>query len=616
MPKRSLAVLGLVSAVGLAPAHARDFDGLKPGKFVEQKLTVPVRVVLIGFRPGQVSDATVRSFLPATYTPVARYPNFYGPNVGRDLGLEYHFRYDILRKGRDFSDAFFERLRKIGTKGDIAPFQQAYNDQANNILDVTGPVLYIDAPRVEKWLDENDNGPRDDRGYTVYFINWWGRDDFKFHVYTKTDEPDPDTNYNFGIERGSRKMVGWGGSSSRRWFYDFSAGPEAWAGNYDVDDADVDGDGLADYRIPPIWEYAAKGYRAPGLLSGDIGRLTRYVAIDLLFTTSPLYDPLVTAPAAGGSKTVHVAMLEDEPGVSGLDFYDRAYARSKWRKFEPYYSWKAGLSDTNPIDDASKHAFDVFVGNVADPSACYVPFGDTFAELFCFFADHFSDYIPAYPARDYVEKVFAFDTNDPGLGGLLGFADDDWATGTQTFVFMFDGVDSRDLGYGFTTTGIHEVGHHLGMSHPHDGYDAETGLDFDSVGPFYFAWAGDESNTVMHYIALSNGFGQFDQDNMYRWETAGYLNWANRIAGDILNNSNRNRVLDALQRADDLARKAKDELESWDYLRAAAHAREAYVELAVAADRIGAVPPFAPTSLQRPAASVRHQICRARYIRG
>ena len=29
--------------------------------------------------------------------------------------------------------------------------------------------------------------------------------------------------------------------------------------------------------------------------------------------------------------------------------------------------------------------------------------------------------------------------------------------------------------YGLTTTMIHEDGHHLAMSHPHDGYDSETG---------------------------------------------------------------------------------------------------------------------------------------------
>ena len=59
----------------------------------------------------------------------------------------------------------------------------------------------------------------------------------------------------------------------------------------------------------------------------------------------------------------------------------------------------------------------------------------------------------------------------------LCFADDDYVTGTQSYVFSFISPEIVEAGYGLTTTQIHEVGHHLGMSHPHDGYDRETGID-------------------------------------------------------------------------------------------------------------------------------------------
>ena len=39
--------------------------------------------------------------------------------------------------------------------------------------------------------------------------------------------------------------------------------------------------------MPPIWEYASGGYRDAGALGYDMGLLTRYVAIDLLFAPSP-----------------------------------------------------------------------------------------------------------------------------------------------------------------------------------------------------------------------------------------------------------------------------------------------------------------------------------------
>ena len=105
---------------------------------------------------------------------------------------------------------------------------------------------------------------------TIFFINWHGRRDFRVHVYEKTGEPDPDTGYDFGALNDDRKMVAWGGMTPddeetglggrgvhRVWFYDLSAGPEAWAGNYDVDNPDLDGDDVADCRIPVAWEYGS-----------------------------------------------------------------------------------------------------------------------------------------------------------------------------------------------------------------------------------------------------------------------------------------------------------------------------------------------------------------------
>ena len=91
----------------------------------------------------------------------------------------------------------------------------------------------------------------------------------------------------------------------------------------------------------------------------------------------------------------------------------------------------------------------------------------------------------------------------------------------------------------------------------------------------------------MQYIALSNGFGTHNADNMRRWETAGYLNWANALAGEILESGRASRVRAALERADGAAEEARNAFRNWQYLRAATEAREAYVILARAAEDIG-----------------------------
>ncbi len=196
---------------------------------------------------------------------------------------------------------------------------------------------------------------------------------------------------------------------------------------------------------------------------------------------------------------------------------------------------------------------------------------------------------------------------------MLGFADDNWMDGTQTHVFMFDAPEYRSLGFGFTTTAIHEFGHHIGMSHPHDGYDSEQEIDFDASGPFEFVWSGDESHTVMHYLALANGFGQFDRDNEYRWETAGYINWSNAVLGDILANPNAQRVRALIEAADDAATEALEAFQKWDYLDAVTSARKAYSLVALAARQIGAETPTLDTARRPLPEAVRRVVCRIRH---
>jgi hypothetical protein len=607
----ALASCALMTALAAGAAQAAPvWRGLVPGEMVVHEQTVPVRIALIGFGD-EVTDEQILALLPPSSRPAVRYPRFYGLE-GRDLGLQHNFQYSIDRKAPAFAKRFFTYLRNIGTPGPMTLYQEEYNAQVGNVLDVTGPVLFIDAPMTERWLAQNDLRVGPERGYTIYFINWFGRPDFQFHVYTKTDEPDPDTRHNFG-RRGSRAMVSWGGSSSRSWFYDFSAGPEAWAGNFDVDNADLDGDGLADYRIPPFWEYAPGAYRDPGELGADMGRLTRFVAINLLFTTSPLYDPLVSAPEPRGRKVAHVAMLEDEGDESGLDWFHRTFALNAWRAFQPYYTWKVGLTDTSPIDAGAKQALEIFAGN-DDTEDCWTEYGTPGAQLFCYFDTNFGSYVPPYTARDSVGGIFSFNTSTD-LGGLLGFADDNWINGLPTHEFIFGNADLRSFGYGFTSTIVHEFGHHIGMSHPHDGYDSALEADYGGFGDMYYTWLGDESDTVMHYISVSNGFGRHNQDNMYRWETAGYLNWSNALAGDILASPEGANSLPTVQSADRQAKLAKTAFERWDYLAAARNARMAYVTLKDEAERIGMTSPTLAASMRQAALGIgpRKDVCRPRH---
>jgi len=213
-------------------------------------------------------------------------------------------------------------------------------------------------------------------------------------------------------------------------------------------------------------------------------------------------------------------------------------------------------------------------------------FGIAFGDLFLYHNDHLTQFIEG--DDDYEVPVFLYNATDElSAGGLLGFADDNWRDGTQSFVFEFDAPFLRAAGYGFTTTSIHEVGHHLGMSHPHDGYDSQLKLDYDATGPLYFANSGDESNTIMSYIDLNADFGQFDRDNMGRYLTVGYINQANVILASVYASGRAGNASAALTAADAKAAAALTAYAAMNYTAAATQAKLAFDNVVAAAAQAG-----------------------------
>lgn len=552
--------------------------------------TFKINVVFVGYAPADIDETAFTAELPTTYDPIVRYPNFYGIHLPVNIHGDY--AYDISYASEAFQNNFFAYIASIGTPGPMTIYQEAYNAQVHATGLVQDPVLYIDAPSTERWLMNNARSQLglDVANYTIFFVNWYGRPDFSNHVYTKTDSTDPDTGYNFGVNNPDRTMIAWGGTYGRTWFYDLSAGPESWTTNWNVDDADVDGGGDVDYRMPPVWEYGnLTGYRPFDDLSGDLGKVARYVAIDLLFTTSPLYDPLASEPFPGKGKRMFINMFEDDPNSNGLDWIKPSYIKKTMKQFQPQYKWKVALKD-QPLVQPMKKAFRIFAG-LSGASDCWNTYGDTFAELFCKVEQNRNAYLPAIkPNKNYVGGIFAYNTTAANLGsqfGLLGYADDDWVSGTPSYVFEFDTSEYREFGYGFSTTTTHEFGHHVGMSHPHDGYDSESDVDYGPTGDFYYAWSGDESFTIMQYLALANQFGWFDRDNMSRFLVGRYITRSAEIGAQVRGATSDGAALELLNSAEGDLAATRDAYNAMNYELAVTHAKAGFERIYRAANLAG-----------------------------
>ena len=607
------ACVAAMLAVGVmltGPASAQGAGtGLEPGKKANLSEEVPVNYVFVGYEPDDVNRGEFLAGLPEEYKPVVRSRLFYGATREQAaLGLNYTYDHNVSFANEAYEDKFFGFLSNAAKPADLTLFQQDYNDQQNNVRDVTNNH-FIDAPTVEQYLLRNAPAGVNTSRNTVYFINWWGdgaepREGFKHHVYTKTDEPDPDTGTNFGAERSSRKIIAWGGTTgedeenrdvnpdgrdSRVWFYDLSAGPESWTNNWNVDDADLDGDGVEDERMPPTWEYFTEGgYKPASALSGDLSKVARYAAIDLMFTSSPLYPPGFTPRLLPDRINLDVNTVEGIEGVdASTEYQDPALVLDEVSELHrvPY------TIDQQDLAYAGK-AEECYVGLLYG-MPCYSQYKNypSGANLFLYGVQNRNRLLDKDQYRQYqagilnyaVEDRENFETSPP----FLGFADDNYRNGTQSFVFNFLSPSIIEAGYGLSTTEIHEYGHHLNMSHPHDGYDYETDTDFGPSNEFQFVWSGDEQNSMMSYIDLNWDFSQFDQDNNNRFQAAAYINNANAIAAQIRASNKAGAAAADLSAADASYERAKAAMANHDYAATFENSRRAYESTLSGAQKAG-----------------------------
>jgi hypothetical protein len=411
--------------------------------------------------------------------------------------------------------------------------------------------------------------PTDD---TVFLIDWYGRPDFQFHTYTHFGHPDPDTGIDGGFYTGSLTRA-WGGSSGPTWFYDLSANPDYWDDSYDVDDADIDGDGVTDYRMPPIWEYGnTSGYRPFTDLSGDLAKVLRYVALDLLFTPSPLYDPAVTVPGPDGGKQVDLDIFEGDPASNGEADVHPDSIQAQVQGLEPYYHLGVTVHD-QPLAGDPLTAWSAATSSPT-PSSCLSQYALPEAVLYCFFHDNRASYFPP-SGQDAVIPAAGF-TVPANPFNWSGETDDDWSTGLPSFIYEIDYPALRAGLYAYTEITSHEAGHYVGLSHPHDGYDSTTGTDIEPKGPTTFAWTGDESSTLMSYLWGEESYGVFDRDNLARWQVARLLDLADTDAGVLLSAPHSPTVDQHLAAADAAFKTSLADLQKADFVAAAAAAVTGY----------------------------------------
>ncbi len=591
----------LASVVALSsvlPAAAQtSFSTFQPGQFREVEQNLRINIVFVGYRTfGTVNTAFLLANLPKTYRAINRGPTAETGQLDFS-GNKYSFTYNIVNSTQAFDNAYFSYLNSIAVAKPRTFYQNLYNQQPARRLTV-GQNFQIDSVAAERWLAENAETMLgvNTQQYTIFFVNWFGRSDFKFHVYARIGASDPDTGGPLGLEDFVQKISGGGtpaddpqrplGSLRRIWFYDMSAGPDYNSRSWDLSVKDVDGNGSTDWRIAPIWEYGnLSAYRPFNTFSTDHYLLIRFIAIDLLFTPSPLYNVAISPPKLPSDVAVNVTFFEGNPARNALSMFSESAASAALTALQPFNRFTVATRDL-AMDGQPKRAYDCDYA----ATSCYgnrFPGEEAFGNVYLYGTDHQLQYLNG--GGDYEIPVLAYSTTDDYVDGFVGgVALDNFRDGTQSMIFetLPDQYFRDYTNVGWTVNLLHEVGHHLGLSHPHDGFDSEFGVAYGPGGSLFFAWAGDSASTLMAYLGDSTGFNQFDRDNMARWCTAAYINAANAILPKILASPRAGEVSTALQWADVTAGNALAAYQSMDYAAAVIAAKRAYEDVLAAADTI------------------------------
>jgi len=480
--------------------------------------------------------------------------------------------------------------------------QNLYNDQPTRTLTVNQNYK-IDATAAEKWLGDHSLSMLgvDPTKYTIFFVNWYGRPDFKFHGYVMPDEPDPDTGVNFAetdlFDFKEFQLSAWGGTAPddaesgygtlrRVWFCDLSAGPEFAADSWNIVDADTTGDGQLDYRVAPVWEYGnVNGYRPFNTLSYDLGLVARFVAINLLFTASPLYNVALSPPKLPTSIQLDLALFQGDPDLDGNARLHTDYLLQKISKLEPLNSFSVKLQE-RPLAGRFETIFKDWIAFVPSYGSNQKVFNSYFGNFYLYYQDHANQFRSGN--ADYeipVLLLMSATSYWPPERCQCSFADDNYRDGTQSMIVTNLSNFFATRGFGFTGFAIHEIGHHLGLSHVHDGFDSELNLDYQR-GVIPIVDFGDETSTAMSYTHLNNDFSQFDRDNMNRNLIAAYINQSNAILAKILASPRANDVASLLSTADQQAKAALNIYQTMDYARSTYYAKDAYSKVLAAAEQI------------------------------
>src|SRR5688572_25511724 len=336
---------------------------------------VPLRVVAVGFAPGELDQAKVLGEIPNYQRPGVLIPrgqtssgdqfplfgaetlvnhgrNYYNDSKPFTVPYEYTWKPQLIYAPSEFTSGLFNAMKANSTTGDFAKsanrqYLEGYNTTrgvhrgTGALVAPNTPVRFVDGEKVEDWISANSKallgwddpargkGPGRNPGYTVYILNTWDSAEArailqpqKANHVGEINRTDPDAGDFDGIDWARV----WGGRY-RFMMVDTGAAPnpyeaETWGNrNRSVY-------GSANYD-PPLWEYRANAPRPVTLVNLENG-IEQAVTPGATWDKNQLNAMLGrTVNQATSFRFLHSYLYEPQPATGQYWFSDNVWHDAK-----------------------------------------------------------------------------------------------------------------------------------------------------------------------------------------------------------------------------------------------------------------------------------------------
>jgi hypothetical protein len=436
-----------------------------------------INLTLVGDSWSDEDKAQVTERLLHSYMPMIS-------SEQRPAGVRYNYTFNFESESEDVSNELFNFIDSIAVKTSV-PFPIEQWSLARQAQFEDEGLLYklIDAFRVEDWLKDLQRG----EGYTIYFLKPSRQQLGYLHTYGALTK-DPDTNRDF-VQEG---LMGFGGKH-RFYFVDLTAGP--WY-----------------YPFIPVSENRVLSEYHTNIYDVEDDEqyydlISNYVndAITLLFTPSYLYAPVYKL-----NYKMQVFLIDM---TSGRALYDVATTYLKpelieeaFLKLIPYAQWESEITGES-FDSLPRELQKAILNSVTFQRTAL---GDTALVKSSEFALELRKWTQTTLSEEELRIaeeeaettvfvpiiLFVFDTPAyvdmiPVVGSAIPDPED--KTKPCCAIVAVDKHSLLDYGTGLSTLAVHEMGHIIGLRHPHDGH-SESKHEFNN-------WFFDWSYTPMTYAS-------------------------------------------------------------------------------------------------------------------